>query len=276
MNRWSQCLLLGAILAGGYVIYVSVMASLQDRIIFVGQGIPMTTNLREENSLAFYTKLKTSFGEVHACYLESERDFDDCPIVFVAHGNAETIGHWEAITGHLNQLGLSVFLVEYPGYGGSDGLPSKETIAETFDQGHAWLETRGLSRRRLIGFGHGFGTGPLLELATRKRFDGIILTAPYTSLGALTWETGLPSFLLKTRYDNINALTGSTYPVLLIHGRRDRLITPKHSERLLQVDSSRITYEPIDAAHEDLWGESDAMVSVLSTWLNSYHFLSSP
>ena len=275
-RRKRQCLLLAAILAGIYALYVTVMATQQDRIIFAGQGIPMTTDLREANTLAFYTELETSFGEVHACYLESEREFDDCPIVIVAHGNAETIGHWDVITEHLNQLGLSVLLVEYPGYGDSDGQPSKETISETFDQGHAWLESRGLSRRKILGFGHGFGSGPILDLSTRKRLDGIILTAPYTSLSALIHETGLPSFLLKTHYNNTEALSDYKRPVLLIHGTRDRLIAPKHSKRLLQVDSDRITYQPIDAAHQDLWDEPDAMVAILSTWLTSHNFLSSP
>ncbi len=274
--RKRQCLLLAAILTGIYALYVTVMATQQDRIIFAGQGLPMTTDLREENSLALYTKLETRFGEVHACYLESEREFDDCPIVIAAHGNAETIGHWDTIAGHLNQLGLSVLLVEYPGYGGSDGQPSHETITETFDQGHAWLDSRGLSRRKILGFGHGFGSGPILDLSTRKRLDGIILTAPYTSLSALTHEAGLPSFLLKTRYDNAEALSGYTRPVLLIHGMHDRLISPKHSERLLQIDSNRITHEPIEAAHKDLWKAPETMVAILSTWLTTHSFLSSP
>ena len=275
-RRKHQFLLLAAILIGLYVMYATVMVTLQDRIIFAGRGIPMTIDLREENPLAFYTKLETSFGDVHACYLESDRDFDDCPIVFVAHGNAETIGHWKTIAKHLNQLELSVFLIEYPGYGGSDGTPSKETIAEAFDQGYAWLETRGLSRRKLIGYGHGFGSGPLLKFATHKKFDGVILTAPYSSLGALTMEAGLPSFLLRTRYNNTKALSNISTPVLLIHGTRDRLIPPRHSERLHQVDSSQITYNPVEAAHENLWDEPDAMISILREWLTSQSFLSAP
>lgn len=266
-HRKRQFCLLAVILTGIYALYVAAMASKQQHIVFAGEGMPMIMDLRDEHAMASYTKLETTFGEVTACYLESEHEFDDCPIAIVAHGNAETIGHWSTISTHFNELGLSVFLVEYPGYGDAEGKPSKETISETFDKAYEWLSSRGLSRRKVIGIGQAFGSGPILGLANRKRFDALILLSPHTSLNSLVGSMGLPSVFLKTRYDNLAAIETFEGPALLIHGERDRLIPPAHSERLAAAAPSQTTYFPIDREHKDLWEEPEALLEMIDAWL---------
>ena len=262
-----QFVLLIGILALSYVAYVLVLMTQESRLTFAGQGIPMTTDLRDEFPLANYVTLKPSTGDVLACYLESDQEFNDGPIAIVAHGNAETIGHWSEIAKSLLQTGMSLFLVEYPGYGGSAGVPSEATIGETFEKAYAWLEANhSLSHRKVIGLGRSLGTGPIVELAARHRIDGLVLISPFSSLSRIAWGMGAPGFLLKTRYDNVEALRPFQGPTILLHGTKDQIIPPSHSERLAKTNG-RVTFQQLDAGHNDLLENADVVVDHLKTWL---------
>src|SRR6266850_3933991 len=47
------------------------------------------------------------------------------PLIVFAHGNGELIDYWGDNWGDARRWGVSVLLVEYPGYGRSDGAPSE-------------------------------------------------------------------------------------------------------------------------------------------------------
>ncbi|MDH3224273.1 MAG: alpha/beta hydrolase, partial [Gemmatimonadota bacterium] len=70
-------------------------------------------------------------GRVEAWFLPA-LDREPAPAVVFAHGNAELIDHALFDGRGLRELGLSVLLVEYPGYGRSEGRPSRNSIEETF------------------------------------------------------------------------------------------------------------------------------------------------
>ncbi len=269
-HRRRQIVHLLGILSAAYAAYVALLASQQSHLIFAGNGIPMTIDLREDFPLAHYTSLDVDgVGQVHACYLESEREFEDGPIALVAHGNAETIGHWKAPAAELLAAGLSVFLVEYPGYGGSEGTPNHTTITATFDAAYAWLESEhGAGQRLLIGVGRSLGSGPICDLATRKRMDGLVLISPFESMGRVAWGLGVPPFLLGTSYDNARALASYGGPVLLLHGADDGLISPRHSQALAKKIPQATLHLLEETDHVSLV-DGEHLAEPLKTWLDA-------
>ena len=272
-RRQRQWCCLGGILATAYTLYAGFLWWQQDNIVFAGRGMPLTADLRELHAMASYVELEAEFGRVRACYLESDTEFDDGPIALVAHGNAETISHWGAPATHFHELGISLFLVEYPGYGGSEGSPDKATISEVFDLAHTWLEeSRGLSRRKLIGIGQGFGSGPILELASRKSLDGLLLIQPFLSSAHLTRELGLPSFLLRTHYNNAPLLAQFAGPSLILHGEADRLIPFSHAKRLAANNANTTLHGIPDLAHKEIWKEPKPLLTPLKAWLETHGF----
>jgi hypothetical protein len=44
------------------------------------------------------------------------------------HGNGEVIDYWVSALHRFQERGVSVLLVEYPGYGRSSGAPSEQSI----------------------------------------------------------------------------------------------------------------------------------------------------
>ena len=69
--------------------------------------------------------LETKSGRVEAWYLPASDSSKQLPVpaMIIAHGNAELIDYWPPIVQEIREMGMSVLLVEYPGYGRSEGKP---------------------------------------------------------------------------------------------------------------------------------------------------------
>src|SRR5690554_2793678 len=80
--------------------------------------------------------LATSEGRVEAWYLPplvrqealeeqgEARTAARAPLMIIAHGNGDLIDRWLSSVSGLREMGIGVLLVEYPGYGRSEGNPS--------------------------------------------------------------------------------------------------------------------------------------------------------
>ena len=82
-----------------------------------------------------------------------------CPTVLFFHGNAGNIGHrLPNAKGLYKHLQANVFLVEYRGYGLSEGVPSESGIYKDAQGALNYLHTRqDIDRRRIIIFGRSLG-----------------------------------------------------------------------------------------------------------------------
>ena len=70
-----------------------------------------------------------------------------------------------------------------------------------------WLKSKGVNENNIIVYGESLGTGVAIELAQNKKFAGIILESPFTSMidAAKNFYPYIPvSLLLKDKYDNQN------------------------------------------------------------------------
>ena len=81
-------------------------------------------------------------------------------MVIFAHGNGELIDYWPDELKKFNDFGLGVLLVEYPGYGRSDGTPTQKSISEAFEAAYDMLVSRpDVDAERIILFGRSVGGG---------------------------------------------------------------------------------------------------------------------
>lgn len=194
--------------------------------------------------------LDVSGDRVEAWFLAAE-DTAPAPAVLFAHGNAELIDHALFDGRGLRELGMSVLLVEYPGYGRSEGRPTRSSIGEAFDAAYDWLRGRDeVDPARIVGMGRSLGTGAITDLARERSLQAMVLISPFTSVGAFAKGYLLPAFLALDRFDNLAVLRHWQGPVLLIHGTRDRIIPHTHSERLVQASPSAELVS-LDCGHND-------------------------
>ena len=116
------------VIAGAVLIYAAYCALLfvmQRHMIFPRYMIPAPPPPDVETLRIEPWWLETSFGKVEAWYLPPAASGKPAPAVIFGHGNGELIDYWPDELGRFASMGVGLLLVEYPGYGRSDGAPSQ-------------------------------------------------------------------------------------------------------------------------------------------------------
>ncbi|MGB7934493.1 MAG: alpha/beta fold hydrolase [Gammaproteobacteria bacterium] len=152
------------------------------------------------------------------------------------HGNAGNLSHRLESIRLFHDLGLAVFIIDYRGYGQSEGSP---TEAGTYrDAAAAWdhlIDERHIAPQEIVIFGRSLGGAIAAELASRTRPAALILESAFTSVPnmAARLYPWLPArWLSRYHYDTRRALEAITCPVLIIHSREDDIIPYTEGEQL--------------------------------------------
>ncbi|MCA1713722.1 MAG: prolyl oligopeptidase family serine peptidase [Gammaproteobacteria bacterium] len=246
----SLLLLLGTALAA-YLGYLALLFVQQRAVMFPGAAMGWDGVGRALPADAEAVAIPASFGRVQGVWLRARNGGARAPAVLYFHGNAEFVDQNVALLQPLAALGVHVLLIEYPGYAGTDGRPSRASLDEAAVLGYDWLATRPeVDPERLAAIGRSIGAGPAVALGRQRPLRALVLLAAFSSLDDFAHGMGAPAFLVRDRYDNRATLRDVDVPLLLFHGRRDDVIPYRHSERL--ADAARnATLMPLDCGHND-------------------------
>ncbi len=148
----------------------------------------------------------------------------------------------------------SVYLVEYRGYGRSQGKPSETALFSD-----ALLIYDALSSRHdsISLLGRSLGSGVAVYLAAHRGIDKLILLTPYDSIAAVA-QRHYPLFpvnwLMRDRFDSVKWGRNIAIPVLLVTAGKDEVVPLQHGEALMRsLTKAEIDYRLIaDAAHNDI------------------------
>ena len=155
------------------------------------------------------------------------------PLLIHAHGNGELIDIQTKSVEPLRAAGISVLLVEYPGYGRSGGSPSEETVTATFVA--AYDRMKGDARvdsARIVGYGRSLGGGAVAQLAARRPLTALVLESTFTSIAEMVRDAGVPAWLVVNDFDTRAVLAKYPGPVLVLHGTRDQTFAVEHGHAL--------------------------------------------
>jgi len=173
------------------------------------------------------------------------------PAVIFGHGNAELIDFCPEELKVFTRIGIGVLLIEYPGYGRSEGSPSQKNISYAFDAGYNYLVSRkDVDPSRIILFGRSVGGGAVCSLASNKPSSALILQSTFTSVSAFASRFLAPCFLVRDPFNNLSVIRTYTGPVLIIHGKNDDIIPFSHGKTLYEncLKGKLIVY---DCSHND-------------------------
>ena len=144
------------------------------------------------------------------------------------HGNAGNISHRLESIEIFNRLDLDVLIIDYRGYGRSEGSVSE---AGTYrDAEAAWrylTETRGIDPARIIVFGRSLGASIAAWLAGRQPPAGLILESGFSSVPSMAQRLYpfLPvRWLARIGYDTAAYVGALTCPLLVVHSKTDEII----------------------------------------------------
>lgn len=256
----------------GLLLYGLLMFAVQRRLAFPGA---MRESPRATPTAPMGTRqvwLATSFGRVEAWFFAAAARAR-APTVIFAHGNGELIEDWQGPMAALVAAGVNALLVEFPGYGHSEGEPTRETLREAFAAAFDWLvEEGGVDPERIVSYGRSIGGGAAADLARERPVRALALQSTFASAAEIARELFVPGFLVRDRFDNRRAVRDFEGPVLLMHGRADEVISFAHAERIARARPGLAITE-IACGHNDcerIWPE---IVGSLTGFLRSHGLL---
>lgn len=198
-------------------------------------------------------------GKIHGWWLPSNDTKSD--ILLFLHGNGGNISSNLKYAQIFHQLGFSILMIDYRGYGQSQGnFPTEKQVYQ--DAQIAWdylVDQKGVNPQQIIVYGHSLGGAIAIELARENpNMAGLIVEGSFTSMkdmvtfkGEYTW---FPiDTILTQRFDSLDKVNSLSVPLLLIHGEQDTIVPSYMSESLFTeaVAPKRLLLIP-DASHNDV------------------------
>ena len=267
--KWApRTLAVGRVLGLALLGYALLIFGVQRRLVFPGmfRDSPRATASAPEGVTQVW--LETSFGQVEAWFFNAEGGIPG-PTILFAHGNGELIEDWESEMGRVAKAGVRALLVEFPGYGHSEGRPSRSTIRETFTLAFDWLVGRDdVDADRIVAFGRSIGGGAAGDLSLDRPVRALVLQSTFSSAAAIARESMVPGFLVRDRFDNQRAVADFSGPILLMHGIDDDVIPYSHAETLART-REELEINEIDCAHNDCAREWRTVVEYLTEFLRN-------
>ena len=226
-----RMLTVALMLAGALVLYWALLFSRQRSMLFPA---PSVAGAPARPPDAQVVRLDTSAGQVEAWYLPPLAPAaSPAPLLLFAHGNGELIDYWPADFRIPREWGMAVLLVEYPGYGRSEGHPTLASVTATVLAAYDWAVAQPeIDAARVVAYGRSLGGGAVAVLAGARTVSAIILESTFSSVRALARRYGAPGFLVRDRFDNLEAVRRLQAPLLILHGSADQIIPVSHARAL--------------------------------------------
>jgi fermentation-respiration switch protein FrsA (DUF1100 family) len=237
-----------------YIGYCLLLFIVQRHMLFPRYMMPpLVVEDRKELPSLEIIWIQTRFGKVEAWYLPPTKVFDNqpAPLVIFAHGNAERIDFCTQEQLQFTLWGMGVLLVEFPGYGRSQGKPSQTSITETFITAYDLMAGRkDVDASKIILYGRSIGGGAVCSLLKHRRAAAVILMSTFTSVRSFASRYLVPAFLVRDPFDNLSALKAFQGPLLILHGKHDEVIPYAHGNALYQA-SPNARFLSYECGHND-------------------------
>ncbi len=232
-----------SILLGFYLLFVGLVYVMQGRLLYLPNlpgreldATPADVGLAYED-----VRLIASDGiGLHGWFVPADGAARGTLLFF--HGNAGNISHrLESIRqfhGLFNGQGLDVLIVDYRGYGRSEGRPSEQGTYRDAEAAWQYLtEERGVAPARIVVFGRSVGGAVGAWLAANREPGALIVESSFSSLPALAAELYwfLPvRWLSRFRYATAEYVAAADCPVLVIHSRDDDIVPFHHGREIYE------------------------------------------
>lgn len=227
------------LIGGGYAALLLAMYLGQSNLLYLPE-IPSRELIASPRDIGLAHEevhLETADGvRLHAWYLPAR---EARGTLLFLHGNAGNISHRLDSLRIFHELGLAVLIVDYRGYGQSEGRPSEAGLQQ--DALAAWrhlVDARQEPPERIVLFGRSLGAALAAWLAAREPAAALILESAFVSVPELASELywWLPArHLARLRHDTRAELAGVRSPVLVVHSPDDEIIPYRHGRTLFEA-----------------------------------------
>lgn len=219
--------------------------------------------------------------KLHGWVLPQDGELKGTVLFF--HGNGENISTHIGAVYWLPKHGYRVLLVDYRGYGKSEGEATLDGSIEDiqFSLKYAVEHSADSTKDKpLVVLGQSIGASmsiyALANSNVKNKIDGLILLAPFSdyhriaqetlSKSWLTWLFQYPlSWTISNEYQPLKYIKAiSPVPVYFIHGKSDKLIKPDHSMALHKQAIAPKKLILLPGGHNDLAASEEYRTALLN------------
>ena len=214
--------------AGVYVFLALMLFLLQNRMVFLADlpGRALTATPEDAGFSFEDVSIVTSDGlRLHGWFVPAESSKGT---VLFLHGNAGNISHRLDSIEIFHELGLDTLIIDYRGYGQSEGKPGEQGTYLDAQAGWDYLvNNRGIAPEKIVIFGRSLGGAIGAWLAAENTAAAVIIESCFSS--ALDMARHLYPFIpakliIRLKYPVRDYVSRLNMPLLVIHSRDDEII----------------------------------------------------
>jgi len=190
-------------------------------------------------------------------------DASSSPVIIFFHGNGEIAADYDDIAQFYRQIGVTLLVWDYRGYGLSTGIPTASSLLS--DAGilvnkiEEICHENFLNPERIFIMGRSLGSAAAIEVVSnyRKDFSGLIIESGFSDTFTLLSRLGVNIKDAEENRDGFGnriKIMDVKIPTLIVHGEADVLIPPKDGQELYEscgADSKNLVFIP-EGKHNDL------------------------
>lgn len=246
----------------GLVVFVYLpLYVFQERLLFLRTNtnpqllMAIQKNIKQLQTVNLQTPDKVN---LQGWLVNPPKDGEKRPLLIYFGGNAEDVMTLIPVMAKFSAW--TVLLMNYRGYGESEGQPSESAFyqdaLQLFDH---FSQQKGIDSQRIVLMGRSLGSGVAIYAAHQRAAAGVILISPYQSLVKVAQQHYpiVPvNYLLRHRFESEKRVAEINAPLLMIAAEHDEVIPVAQSLELSaqwagkveQVIMQKVTHNDISEA----------------------------
>jgi len=259
------------VVAASYCLLLVVVYFMQGRMLYLA-GVPGRTLTMTPTDVGMDfqdVSIATTDGVMlHGWFIAGRSS----RVLLFFHGNAGNISHRLDSIAQFRELGLSVLIIDYRGYGQSTGRTTERGIYRDADAAWRYLiDDRGIVANDIVIFGRSLGASVASRLASEYQPSALIVESSFTSVPDIAQDIypWLPvRWLSRLSHATRDYVRDVRCPILIIHSRDDEIIPFRHGEAIFASANEPRTLLTIRGTHNDAFLlDERAYVAGLRTFL---------
>lgn len=250
------------VIAVFYILLCILLYFIQERLIFYPQKLPANYKFQfDQHFEELYFKTAGNIS-LHGILFKAESSRG---LIFYLHGNAGSLESWGRIAKTYTDLHYDLFMLDYRGYGKSEGsIRNEKQFYEDVQLAYNGLKQK-YNENRVIVLGYSIGTGAAAALASANNPRLLILQAPYFNLTDMLHHTFpvIPAFILKYKFATNTFLKDCKMPVVIFHGNKDEVIYYGSSIKLKALFKPADTLITLNGQGHNGMSENPAYLSAI-------------
>ena len=154
------------------------------------------------------------------------------------HGNAGSLENRTYKLNHFKDLKVNFLIIAWRGFSGNKGQPNEIGLYKDAESAIKWLKMKGINEKNIILYGESLGTGVAVEVAQNKKYAGVILESPFTSMvnmGRKYYPFFPVRFLLKDKFESYKKINKISVPILIMHGEVDKIVPYAMGKKMYEL-----------------------------------------